>query len=593
MYVTEAQLAASDGSSLVGFLQSGTDAVALTVEAKLRQALDAEDYGADPTGTNDSSDALVNLLAEMQASGKPGRIREGRYLVDRGALVWTFANSGDDIAGPRLETVGRVTLVANTGSPDAPFFSIHNDASQEPGDPGYPGNHVVLGGFVGDLTFEDTTNDGSIGAHGLMLYGVEFMRFGVMQSVGAGVSHIQGDVIHLEQHGDFQTADAFHVYGCYFEGAKCFYGDGWAFHNNLVGQTFNGCYIKNAWGTANGKGIYKGAGSNIVIADVSCFRCGSAFTGNEAALDLTSNNGTVENVQVLAGEIDSPYGVGIRCVGIIAPQINARITYRRESGVTYPSRGMIWEDLEAAIGTAGGPQGVVNGRFFLNHRIDPTVTLNSDIDSFLSRIDSDNDAPFGDNVVTHRYNASYTPSSGKFADNITGASAFYAFNDITVNGATIHYRSRATNDFVGRFDSGGLPDSATATTLVSSTARLGVAGTTIVLSDTAAAVFAAGVYTAPASANADIALWVTVAADADGDEIELAFTTTAGAILYSASFRAKDTGPQTYRLAFPATLARGTAYQFTGRHSGSGTASFTAGTGGTLTSANGFSVTYR
>jgi hypothetical protein len=53
-----AALAASSGSSLVGFLQAGIDAEPTTVQAKLRETVSVLDFGADPTGGTDSTDAI-------------------------------------------------------------------------------------------------------------------------------------------------------------------------------------------------------------------------------------------------------------------------------------------------------------------------------------------------------------------------------------------------------------------------------------------------------------------------------------------------------------------------------------------------------
>ena len=49
MYVTEAQLAASDGSSLVGFVQPGTGAQTRTVEDKLHESVSSRGLH-DPSG---------------------------------------------------------------------------------------------------------------------------------------------------------------------------------------------------------------------------------------------------------------------------------------------------------------------------------------------------------------------------------------------------------------------------------------------------------------------------------------------------------------------------------------------------------------
>jgi hypothetical protein len=73
-----ATLAASNGSSLVGFLQAGTGAVATTVQAKLRESVSVLDFGADPTGLVDSSAAFT---AAVTASGVVF-VPVGNYLIN-------------------------------------------------------------------------------------------------------------------------------------------------------------------------------------------------------------------------------------------------------------------------------------------------------------------------------------------------------------------------------------------------------------------------------------------------------------------------------------------------------------------------------
>lgn len=53
-----ADLAAPDGSSLVGFIQSGTGAVARTVESKLRDTVNVKDFGAVGDGVADDTAAI-------------------------------------------------------------------------------------------------------------------------------------------------------------------------------------------------------------------------------------------------------------------------------------------------------------------------------------------------------------------------------------------------------------------------------------------------------------------------------------------------------------------------------------------------------
>jgi hypothetical protein len=57
-YVASAELAASGGSALVGFLQSGTGAVARTAQAKMRDVVSVKDFGATGDGVTDDSAAI-------------------------------------------------------------------------------------------------------------------------------------------------------------------------------------------------------------------------------------------------------------------------------------------------------------------------------------------------------------------------------------------------------------------------------------------------------------------------------------------------------------------------------------------------------
>jgi len=66
---TPAQLAGSSGSSLVGFIQSGTGATAMTVQQDLRLAVNVIQYGAKGDGTTDDTTAVTNALAALGSSG--------------------------------------------------------------------------------------------------------------------------------------------------------------------------------------------------------------------------------------------------------------------------------------------------------------------------------------------------------------------------------------------------------------------------------------------------------------------------------------------------------------------------------------------
>lgn len=74
-------LAASSGSSLVGYIQTGTGATATTVQAKLRQTISVIDYGADKTGVADSTTALTNAIAALPSTGGSIYFPAGTYKL--------------------------------------------------------------------------------------------------------------------------------------------------------------------------------------------------------------------------------------------------------------------------------------------------------------------------------------------------------------------------------------------------------------------------------------------------------------------------------------------------------------------------------
>lgn len=81
-----ATLAASNGSSLIGFLQAGTKAVATTVQAKMREVTSVLDFGADPTGAADSTTAIQNAIDYVESTYGGGG---GVVFVPRGSYKCT------------------------------------------------------------------------------------------------------------------------------------------------------------------------------------------------------------------------------------------------------------------------------------------------------------------------------------------------------------------------------------------------------------------------------------------------------------------------------------------------------------------------
>jgi hypothetical protein len=77
-------VAAPGGSLLVGYLPGGNNAVATTVGAKFRESISVVDFGADPTGILDSTNAIKAAIAHgyvVLKSGNSGAYGPGLYYV--------------------------------------------------------------------------------------------------------------------------------------------------------------------------------------------------------------------------------------------------------------------------------------------------------------------------------------------------------------------------------------------------------------------------------------------------------------------------------------------------------------------------------
>ena len=106
-------LAASSGSSLVGYIQGGTNSDATTVQAKLRESVSVLDFGADPTGVADSTSAVTNAIAAVGA-GKlffPAGTYKGNFVINKNVRI---------VGAGREETI---FIAQSTASPIVHFTS--------------------------------------------------------------------------------------------------------------------------------------------------------------------------------------------------------------------------------------------------------------------------------------------------------------------------------------------------------------------------------------------------------------------------------------------------------------------------------------
>lgn len=113
-----ADLAASGGDALVGFIQSGTAPVARTDQDKLRDLpINPEDFGAVGDNVTDDYTAILNAITESAASGRPIEFDGSKtYKVNQDTITIP--------AGVVLRTNGATFSFSKVVTTGIPVFSI-------------------------------------------------------------------------------------------------------------------------------------------------------------------------------------------------------------------------------------------------------------------------------------------------------------------------------------------------------------------------------------------------------------------------------------------------------------------------------------
>jgi hypothetical protein len=116
-----ASLAASAGSTLIGFLQAGANAVLRTVQSKLRETVSIEDFGAVDGSLADASAAIIAAAATGKAIRIPGKyVVSTAITIDRSNLVLIGDNPGyseiiSKVATGYTMTLGTTAVPAKGG----------------------------------------------------------------------------------------------------------------------------------------------------------------------------------------------------------------------------------------------------------------------------------------------------------------------------------------------------------------------------------------------------------------------------------------------------------------------------------------------
>ena len=227
-------LAASGGSSLVGFLQSGTSASARTVQAKLRDVVSVKDFGAVGDGVTDDT---VAIQAAISSGAKSIYFPAGTYIVTELTLASNRRLYGDGYANSVLSWAQ-----TNIASPTRNMFVATGDVSNlEFCDLGFRGNLLV-----------QTTADGT----GQNLMGFKFRNGSVQNATWRNCK--------IYEFGDQSKSGGVGI----LVGPNT--GSGKAIENILI----TGCVFQDI---ANVPGVYVGAVNTYVSSAESIKIVGNVF----------------------------------------------------------------------------------------------------------------------------------------------------------------------------------------------------------------------------------------------------------------------------------------------------------------------------
>lgn len=176
-----AGLAAQGGSSLIGFIQSGTNSVARTAQDKMREQFSVADKGGSAAATATANSAAIQSLVD---NFNVGTVNRGAFsfnvavdyttntevLINKKTLAIDGNHASIKWSGNSSTSIFRITdsarcsfrnLVLLGDLTNPPFAALNFDAPSPAGTTGTNENHTVENVVIGRKYTTDTTTGGS------------------------------------------------------------------------------------------------------------------------------------------------------------------------------------------------------------------------------------------------------------------------------------------------------------------------------------------------------------------------------------------------------------------------------------------------
>lgn len=208
-------LAASSGSSLIGFIQAGAGATATTVQTKLREHVSVRDFGAVGDGTTDDTSAFVACYTYCSANGKTMYVPAGTY---RAWLVITSSNvsiigDGSAVTTIKLPNNASHTIVVEAGPGTQTGVPCVLDFGQIGA-----GNSAVArsGAHISGLTLDGNKANTSAPLTDLFGWGLTFTKFSnvTYDDIVAQNCHAGGILTAINS--NYHNGSNWHVIACGF-----------------------------------------------------------------------------------------------------------------------------------------------------------------------------------------------------------------------------------------------------------------------------------------------------------------------------------------------------------------------------------------